>query len=1549
VGCEAAEARERLFWGVGHERSKPGAVPYPEAEGETNGPRFPGCPYPGLDCFQVEEAPFFFGRKQNSKEAIRRLSQSRWLQVEGASGVGKSSFTRAGIVPELLTKGLADIEGQWLVALFRPGDRPLRNLASALQTAFANVPDQPTVDSMLQILETTPERANGLSILLRQTIPETYNLAIVVDQFEELLTLAGDKRTLNQIDALFSDLLGDTAIRVRLISTIRSDFIGRFLEFEQLQRWLNLAARYYLEPLGRSQLTEAVREPALFVGLRWSDNALPDLIVDDALRAEAATQQTTQSQGPAGAVLPLVAYVLRALWEKQNERADGRLRLEDYNALGGVGGALRHGASKMIAALDPSDRERARRMLLRLVHVDRDSPGVRVPCTRKEVLSAAGGDTEAEEVLLRLSGSLRPSEREGRVRESLLPVRLISVYDDNRLDLVHEELLRLWPQMREWIEEDRKVLERRQAIENAATQWESLGRSPDWLPAGALLAWYEGQDLPQIQLERLSASQAPLEKEFLARASKKQADELEAAKKLQQDKLRRNRQIAVVFAALGLIATIAAGLAWRSRTLAIKERNEAIRSEALTNVERSANALANSDFDKALQLAVAAAPVDASDQSSLIAPEAVSAISSAIATYPLLFALRSPFGPIRSYEVRGSRIFMMHDSGLIDIFDANTAEYRGTFRTSSTPLKPLAVSDDGSHVLAMGKRQKGETLEYFWQLSSTVPSRVLRESPVSGSVASFFIKDGSARILSEEKGNGNIHVVDGNQGNELFQLTGHGEPVANLNFSPDSQTIVTATACVVRIWDATTGRRRAVIGNPGCETGFEEPHYFPIHFSISSDSSTLAMAKEGSSTVEIRDLQTGSLRSTHKVNGVIASISLSPGNSHLLVTKGNGASGISPDGSAEVFDLRAPDEPAQSVSAGTHMDSAVFSPDDVNVLTIKADGLQMTPVESIGNSDDANDKSPAFSIRGLGAVLKATFTPKGDRIMTLTTDGVVRVWRVSDAMPGHKHSGKAWFATYDPSGKYVASGGDDKLVTIWSSQDGHTLSTLTGHTGIILSAMFDRSGSRLVTASADGSVRIWNHNGQPIQTLLGHQKQVNMAAFDLGGDHVVSVSHDGTARLWDLKTGFAVVMAGHTAPVWFAAFQPGGDLIATASEDKSVILWRSGIAEAKLMHDGAVISARFSQDGSKLVTACTDSSVVVWDVHSRKKLNVLRGAGEQFLSAALDPSGNVVAAADEAQSVKFWPLQASGSVVWKGFTDKVRWVSFSPDGSRVVAASYGGQVKQFKTPLFGVDLVYYARALSTRSTSRELGSAQPTRVSESSKCIDVAKPYYDVRFASGQSESNQSIVTELCKKELNKSPNDHVLQYIVSRLDSPDRERLSEADGSEVTGWYEADPSAGGGSEGEESSSEKLLIEAADGGNAPAQRYLARSLLLKGNEPQSAAYFQKAAQAGTAEAYTDLGWLSLYGLGKAQDSSEAQRLFQLAIAKGDGAGHTGLGWMKEFGIGTASNVDEAFVEYDRAIELIGKEGGDASLAIERRAIIATFMSPAHVSQLMSEH
>ena len=474
------------------------------------------CPYKGLAAFDVDDAAYSFGRERLVGELAARTVGVGLLGVVGPSGSGKSSAVLAGLVPSLAAGLLPGSEG-WRPVLMRPGERPLLELRSALSSAGFNT--------------------NGdgdLAVAIGQ-LEVNDRLVLIVDQFEELFTTTVDGQERDAfVDALVGAAREDNE-RAMVVLTIRADFYGHCAEYPELARLL--AANHVLVgTMSADELRRTVELPARRVGLRV-ESALSHALVDEV------------TDEPGG--LPLLSTTLVELWGK---RESGWLHMETYEKTGGLRGAVARLAERSYQQLTDAERQTAKTVLLRLVGSGEGEAAVRrrVPITEFD----PDRNTAAATVLDRLTHD-----------------RLLT-RSDGLVEIAHEALIREWPRLGDWLEEDVQGRAVRAHLTEAAKQWKEADRDPAELYRGPRLS--VAMDWTATHAEE----QNELEREFVSES--RQASEREAERQRRTN--RRLRGLLAGVAVFLVLALLAGALALVQRGRA---RESAAKAETQADIARS--------------------------------------------------------------------------------------------------------------------------------------------------------------------------------------------------------------------------------------------------------------------------------------------------------------------------------------------------------------------------------------------------------------------------------------------------------------------------------------------------------------------------------------------------------------------------------------------------------------------------------------------------------------------------------------------------------------------------------------------------------------------------------------------------------------------------------------------------------------------------------------------------------------------------------------------------------------------------------------------------
>jgi serine/threonine protein kinase len=433
-------------------------------------------PYAGLNAFQEADANRFFGRSREIAALLARLHERPLIAVVGPSGVGKSSFVRAGLIPALKYSG-----EKWEAIVIRPGRHPTAALANILAPMLTN--ESSTLSDQVALHQAVLHRIYHEpgyvgTVLRSRSQARKRKILLFVDQFEELFTLNPDAHERLVFMSCLAGMADDAVSPLRVVLSIRSDFLDRVAEAPELMTELGQGL-FFLLPPNRDGLRDALTRPADMMRYRFESRGMVEHMLD--------TLEATPGS------LPLLQFAATKLWEARDP--ERRLLTEQsYHALGGIVGALASHADSVMNSLPAQAHSLARTILTQLVTPER----TRAIASIEELCGHAEAPAEVERIIHHL------------VDARLLVVQRSDSATGSTVEIVHEALIHGWPTLGSWLEEsqeDRAYLEQ---IRVAAKQWDSKNR-----PSGLL---WRGEAAAEAQrwYRRYRGRLAPAQEAYLA-------------------------------------------------------------------------------------------------------------------------------------------------------------------------------------------------------------------------------------------------------------------------------------------------------------------------------------------------------------------------------------------------------------------------------------------------------------------------------------------------------------------------------------------------------------------------------------------------------------------------------------------------------------------------------------------------------------------------------------------------------------------------------------------------------------------------------------------------------------------------------------------------------------------------------------------------------------------------------------------------------------------------------------------------------------------------
>jgi WD40 repeat protein len=1140
------------------------------------------CPYRGLEPFTDRDAALFFGREGVVEDLVAEVETReastagpRVVVLVGSSGSGKSSVLRAGLVPRLRDRA----DRAWAVSVMVPGTNPVAGLAHA-RAELGPAP-------------------RGL---------------LVVDQAEEIFSPLVDSDQRRAFLGQLADLAGGGGTgegSVVVVAGLRADFYGQALADPDLLPAMR-SAQVLLGSMQLEDLRRAVVEPARAVGVSVDPGLVEVLLRDLRPRGQAAP-------GYDAGALPLVSHALLSTW---SHHSGDRLTVADYEAAGGIAGAVQQTAESVVAHLDDSGRAAAQWLFGQLVLVDDD--GV---MTRRRV---SHDDLRHPDPVTDIALD--------SVIEAFVAGRLLTA-GDGTLEISHEALLSAWPRLRDWLLTDLEAARLQRRIADAAAVWRERDRDPATLLRGGLLADARSLAAQPVTSHRTLAA---AEQEFVAASSaQEQAEQADARRQTT-----RLRSLVAVLTVLALLAGTLAFAAVRAGRQATQARDEALsRQLAIT-----AEGLRAKDPALAAQLGLAAYQTSPTVQARSILLD-----STGVPT-PTRFV--GPAGEMRAVASPDGELLALSGSdGVTRLWQAvpqgsSDPDALGGYRLAGElpPIDgPVSVYGSAFHpdgqVLALGTAN-GEVV--LWDLASIeAPRRVAVLD--AGDVAVYSLAfSGDGRQLAAGTSapavlRWSVPPGDSGEPTQLPKISGpFGGNVQAVDFHPTAALLATGSSDgTLRMWRVPDDGPATLAGQAsvGEATNFVHAVAFspdgnllasgekdraariwdvrepaePVQrgevlggfgswvnaVGFSPDGRTL-VAGSSDNTVRMFTVADGQPQGSWPTPAVVTSAQFVGSGSALLTGEVAGVARLWPmpgpvlGGFADtVWNIIPSADGALTAVAPGSGDGSVHLLDTTDPADPRTVDV-LTPPAEVGPPDGA-----------------AGMSADGRWVVAGTAVGKVVVWERDPVAGSARLAGVVTVsdqlveaAVTSPDGTLLAAVADDGAVGVWSLRPGappqpaHDLSV----PGLPLGAAFSPDSSLLAVGTTGGQVHLWRlgdpagatGGAEELPALTGFDNYVYSVAFDPSGRYLAAGSTDRTVRIWDLTDPAAAVpvgteLRGPQDTVYALDWSADGSLLAGASKEGSVWLWDMADPAAP-----AVQATLTAAEGTMYATALTPDGARVW-------------------------------------------------------------------------------------------------------------------------------------------------------------------------------------------------------------------------------------------------------------------------------------------------------------------------------------------------------------------
>jgi len=1164
-------------------------------------------PFRGLARFERADAPWFFGRTALTgtlaERAAMRREAGRPLMVVGASGAGKSSLLRAGLLP-----------------LLDPDPDP------AADTAVDPGTDAPGPAVLL-----TPGRdpAAALARALGGRRPPAW---IVVDQFEELFThgAAMDEQAAF-VGALLDAAAAPAADRTGVVIGLRADFYTAALAHPRLARALQ-DGQVLVGAMDRAQLREAIAGPVQRAGAEIEDG-LVELLIEQSMefgREHAGT-------------LPLLSHALLTTWR---QCAGGPLTTADYLATGGIAHAVARSAEEAYAELTVAQQQLARQVFVHLVHV---AEGAADTARRVTPAELPGADDAAD-----LSETL-----------GVFIDRRLLTADSDSVRITHEALIGSWPKLRSWLDEDRAALLAQRRVASAAETWRASGRDPAALLRGAPLAAAEGRMAEPGRRWRPAPPEREFLQASLAQRRAEERTRLRTTRQLRV--LATALAVLLFVAAGTAVYAFAQRGQARQDTRLADSRAVAEAAEELRGLDPpAASQLSLAAYRIAPTTQARSALYESTDTALATRAVDGSSLVQALAVTPdrRTLAAADADGTLRLWDVADPGHPAALGPALLDLPhqqqfavaispDGRLLAVSGEQRTISLwdigdPGRPqalpplsgprqsvygLAFSPNGTLLAAAGA--DGDVRLFTVTGTAVRPGPVLAAGSGPGDTAQSVAFSPDGRTLAAGTGLGGLclwSVPASGVPTRTASPPGLGSAVLALAFAPGGRLLASGTRAMhLQFWTLSGPGRVTADGGP-----LMAGNSWVNALAFSPDGTELAV---GTSAKSVQLWSTATRSPVQQLAHPEPVASVVWDGPRTLV------SGCA-DGVLRLWAL-----PTPLLSAAGIVNAVAFSASG-GVMAVASDTLRLwDPRTRLPLSAAFGPAAPAGP-----APETVAFSRGAPLLAEGLADGTVRLWDIADpARPEPvgpvlraTTSGYVESIAVSPDGRTLATGADDGTVRLWDIADpAHPVTgpVLARFGGSASSVAFSATGGLLAAGSVDRSFRLWRVTGpgaaaalgSPVTALPGY---VYSVTFSPSAPVLAVGLANGTVELWDTAaparpTPYGAALDGPAGYVYALAFSPDGSTLAGAATDDNLWLWNVADARAPQVlatltdATDSLFTVAFDPGGSLLAAGGADGHVHLW----------LSAPGPAAAALCADP-GQVLSARDWARYAPGLPVTA---------------------------------------------------------------------------------------------------------------------------------------------------------------------------------------------------------------------------------------------------------------------------------------------------------------------
>ncbi len=1278
-----------------------------------NCPLNANSPYKGLRRFESRDAGYFFGREQFINSLIQGLEVNNLIILLGASGSGKSSVIRAGVIPRL-----AKLRGnKFFDFIFTPDKDPFDSFRSSLMTKSYK---QGEIDIILK-KDPHIKDANIIAQVVESLKEENSEWLIFIDQFEEVFRCENLECQANFIRNI-TQIAKSSDKTVQIILAMRADFIDKLSSFPEIIKATDkdkcrpIIAEMYLD-----ELRLAIEQPAAKNGVIY-ESGLVDEIIKDVLNQPGS--------------LPSLQYTLDLLWKSDNISNSNRiLKIQTYRSIGGVRGALQEHIDKIYNKLNHQQQIETKKIFLRLVDivvVSEKANLVDKVVSKRDLLSKFPDDLKLTlQKLIDKNLIVSDGKEDG----------------ESTVEIAHEALISSWRELKKWIEEAKGVIFLKNRLADDVQRWETLFKSNN--PKSQNELWSGSKLDGALELIQDKSFESILgglnenENKFI-NESKKLQDSLEEEKERSQrekeSQLRKeldlNRKLqkrAMIAVSLGFgvfIFLVATGIAsW----LAINQWQSAGAKEKTNKslqLATSSEANFNIDTARSLLLAIQANIVQETPQATYALWQAFQENHEQLQLIHNGKVIYAEFDPNNS-----QRVLTVSSDKTAKIWDLNTVSNSvilrehtgGVIYGSFEPRNSnrlLTVSNDGtakiwdiSNVkkpMVMSNIKHNDESISYGRISSDNPNQLLTISQTSIKLwdISNFQAPKELKSLSGKKGEVWTSISDPQNFYRVLILSNNGTGI---------------------IWDLGKNEQILTINHIGVVNGSFDPRNPKRILTVGHDR-----------TIRIWDLDSrNNIISLSGHKKTVWQAIFDPKNSNHILT-------VSDDGTTRIWDINQRKELRKLTGHQGRVLYGAFNPQDSNeVLTVSSDGTA-----KIWDIDKSKVK---FTLYGHTKPINfAVFDSKNtQRILTVSEDNTARIWDTNDKSftsirnQEGKASSDIMIGVFNPINQdYVLTITKDGTITNWDIYKHKELTRLSIKVGILQKVWIDLNNlNRIAIIKRDGSAEI--RIGESIIPLRPKGIKVESISIDPKNANRLLTVSSTTATVWDISSNPPVIqqeLQQSPIPMNQGDFDPNNsNRLATVGGDGKVSIWNlkqpNQVEKLLVISNQELWHVSFDpKDSNRILVIGSDKVVRVWNIAKDIPIAELSGHQDTVVYGSFDPkNSNRILTVSHDGTARVWDLtNPEKPLILKGNNQKLVYGSFdSQNSNRVITVSSDGIARIYN--IGGKELL----SLAWENSSRCLNSQEVTH-------YDLKKYEPLISLSSYMKKSQQELINKKQRPDCSK-------------------------------------------------------------------------------------------------------------------------------------------------------------------------------------------------------